>query len=320
MKAISKENRKKILLGTLVLLGGLLFIFGIFFIGRKEELYTKTFRISTMFNNLNGLRAGDFVRFSGYKCGIVEKITFINDSMIKVDMKIESEMQRFIKKDVVAYIATEGLVGNKMLNLRPQWKNRITVQENDIVEAINPFNTEELITKLMHTNDNTESLTENLAMISKRINERKGIFETLISDTSVVIDMKKIIADIKVTGNRLAAMSGDFEKTVDKINIDEGMAGVLLTDTTLSNELKQIIYNLKLSSEYSAKITANLSKSVQNNNKSTFNMLMKDSTFAQNLRQSVINLQQSTEKLNESMEGLQHSILLRKYFKKKNKK
>lgn len=318
MITINKDNRKKILLGLLVLFAGILFTFGIFFIGRKRELYAKTFHISTIFNDLNGLRNGDFVRFSGYKCGIVEKITFLNDSMIKVDMKIEKDMQTFIKKDAVANIATEGLVGNKLVNIRPKWKSRITIQDNDFVESINPFNTQEIIEKLIHTNDNAENLTENLAKITGRINESKGIFQTLISDTTVVIDLKEIIADIKMTGYRISKMSGDLEKTMEKINLDEGMAGLILTDTTLSNELKQIMFNLNKSSEYSTKITGDFTRSIQDNNNSTFGMLMKDSTFAQNLRQSVINLQQGTEKLNENMEGLKHSILLRKYFKNKN--
>lgn len=317
MITISKDSRKKILLGLLVLIGGVLFIFGIFFIGRKQELYTKTFHISSIFSDLNGLRDGDFVRFSGYKCGIVDKITFLNDSMIRVDMKIEKEMQSFIKKDAIASISTEGLVGNKLINIRPVWKSRITVQDNDFVVSIDPFNTQEIIEKLIHTNDNVEDVTENLAKITGKINESKGIFNTLVNDTAVVGDLKEIIADIKVTGYRLSKMSGDLEKTVEKINLDEGMAGLILTDTTLSNQLKQIMYNLDKSSEYSTKITGDLTRSIQDNNNSTFGMLMKDSTFAQNLRQSVINLQQGTEKLNENMEGLKHSILLRKYFKNK---
>lgn len=317
---MNKDVRKKLLLGVLVATGSILFIVGIFFIGRKQSLYTATFQVNTFFNDINGLREGDFVRYAGAQVGIVEKIKFVNDSMIQVQMKIEKKMQPFIKKDVIAYIATEGLVGNKLINLHPKHKSRKTIEENDTVEAINPFNTEEIIEKLLSTNNNAAIITENLAKLSKQLNDKKGIIQTLINDSVSTNNLKEIILNVKTTSSQLAIMSHDFEKTVDRINIGGGLAGTLLNDTSLTRQLKQTLTNLKLTSEYSTTITKQITQSMQSGNSSgTFGMLMKDSTFAQNLRQSVINLQQGTAKLNDNMEALQHNFLLKGYFKKKNK-
>lgn len=318
---MDKDNKRKLLLGILVASGTILFIVGIFLIGSKQNIFSRTFKISTIFNDLNGLRKGDYVRFAGVKAGVVDKITFLNDSMIKVDMKISIDFNDLIKKDAVAYIATEGLVGNKIINIRPKWRERESVKENDLVSSVNPFDTEKIIEKLMGTNDNAAVITDNLARISVKINEKKSIFETLINDTMAASDVKSILKDIKTTSSQLSAMTLNFEKIIDRVDAGEGLAGTILRDTSITKQLKQTMFNLKTSSDYATIITGELTKSMQADKKNTVALLMKDTTFAQNLNQTVINLQRSTQKLNETLDALQHISLFKKYFLKpiKNK-
>jgi phospholipid/cholesterol/gamma-HCH transport system substrate-binding protein len=81
---MEKETRRKIGLGALATGAALLFIVGIFAIGKKENMFNSTFRVNAVFSNLSGLKEGDYVRFSGVRAGVVDKIVFLNDSMIEV--------------------------------------------------------------------------------------------------------------------------------------------------------------------------------------------------------------------------------------------
>ena len=106
---MKKESGYKIKLGIFVTIGIAMFIGGIYFIGETKKLFSSTFRVSALFNNINGLQVGNNVRFAGIDVGTVEGIRIINDSSVQVDMVIVSvTTQQFIKKDAKAIIGSDG--------------------------------------------------------------------------------------------------------------------------------------------------------------------------------------------------------------------
>lgn len=314
-----KSRTKKSLFGLLVGTGLLLFIVGIFFIGRKEDLYVPTIHVYTIFSDINGLREGDFVRFSGSKAGVVEKITFLNDSMIRVDMKIEQSMQPYIMDDDLVYISTEGLVGNKLINITASRHSRTVIADGGSLEAVNPFNTQEIIENLLATNANATVISSNLAQLSTRLNGKDGIVPSLMTDSTITTDFKDILANVKATSIQMSAMSARLDQITATLDLTQGLAGSLMYDTVLVNDLSVTMDNLRESSNRADSVMLKLSNSMENNQSSSFGLLMNDSTVTQSLRQTIFNLQESTAKLDTNMEALQHSILLRRYFRKKEK-
>ena len=85
--------------------------------GSKQNLFGSTFSISANFYNVNGLMQGNNVRYAGIDVGTVESITIINDTSVKVVMVIEKKIQPYIKKNALASIGTDGLMGNKLVNI-----------------------------------------------------------------------------------------------------------------------------------------------------------------------------------------------------------
>ena len=88
---MEKSTSQKINLGIFVILGSLLFITTIYFIGNKKDMFNQTIQISAIFKNVNGLQTGNNVRFSGINIGTVKKIVIINDSLIRVYMALEKK-------------------------------------------------------------------------------------------------------------------------------------------------------------------------------------------------------------------------------------
>ena len=124
---MAKETSKNIRLGIFVLAGTAFLIVALYFIGNKQNLFGSTFKISAQFNNVNGLMIGNNVRFSGIDVGTVESVEIINDSMVNVVMIIEKDVQKFIRKNAVASVGTDGLMGNKLVNINSRhWRNSRT--------------------------------------------------------------------------------------------------------------------------------------------------------------------------------------------------
>lgn len=314
----SKETNRKAWIGAFATLGAAILLSSLFLIGKKQNMFGSTIHVNAVFSNVSGLKAGNYVRFSGVRSGIVDNITFLNDSMIVVRMKIDSKLQHLIKKDDVVFISTEGLVGDKIVEIKPEWKSIIAVQDNDTLAAINPFDTHEIIDKLLATNDNAKVITANLAKLSEDVSKRKSIFKTVVSDSNAANDLKDIISNLKSTSASFAQMTMHLQKVSDNINMNKGVAGELFNDTTLSKELQNTIGNLQQASINAVSIINQLNGSINSKN-NTVGMLIQDTAVASNLRQSIESLKTSAHKLDESMDALQHNFLLRGYFKKKNK-
>src|SRR6185369_14993513 len=115
MKTI--ENAK---LGLFVMAGLLFLIFSLYMIGRNRNLFGSSLTISANFRNVNGLMLGNNVRFSGIDVGTVQKIEIVTDTLVKVTMVIDEGVRKFIKRNALASVGTDGLMGNKIININSQ--------------------------------------------------------------------------------------------------------------------------------------------------------------------------------------------------------
>src|SRR6478736_5095986 len=116
---MEKTTSQKIRLGIFVIIGLALFIVTVYFIGQKQKLFGGTNDLYTVFNNVNGLELGNNVRYSGVNVGTVSEIIMINDTTIKVTMMIDDAIFHHIKKNAIATIKSDGLVGNMIINIVP---------------------------------------------------------------------------------------------------------------------------------------------------------------------------------------------------------
>src|SRR5215216_5353712 len=108
MEVITKQ---KVKIGLFVLCGLIILLSFVFFIGSKKNMFTKTFRVFGTFHNAGGLQTGNNVLFGGVNVGTVEDITILSDTMVRVNLIIQSKMSKFITKDAIATVGSDGLMG-----------------------------------------------------------------------------------------------------------------------------------------------------------------------------------------------------------------
>ena len=128
---MKKNSTNKIKLGIFVSLGLVVLILAIYYIGEKQLLFQSTFRLTGVFNDVGGLQAGNNVRLSGISIGTIESISLISDTTVRVEIVIDESSRKFIKKDAVATIGSEGLIGNKVLVINPGTGGKKSIENND---------------------------------------------------------------------------------------------------------------------------------------------------------------------------------------------
>src|SRR6201994_3109783 len=106
---------QKIKIGVFAMAGLVVLVLAIFLIGNKKSLFSATFTVYGMFKNVNGLQVGNNVRFAGINVGVVQDINIETDSTVRVDLTLNSQVRKFIKKDCKIRIGSDGLMGDKLV-------------------------------------------------------------------------------------------------------------------------------------------------------------------------------------------------------------
>ena len=234
---MKKSTSFKIRLGIFISLGMAVFIVGIYFIGERQQMFRSTFRVSGVFKDVSGLQPGNNVRLSGINVGTVEDISIVSDSSIKVDIIVDENTRKFIKKDAVAGIGSEGLMGNKVIILNPGTGGKKEIENNDTVQTVQPISMDDIMVSLKSTIDNTSTITTSLSKITNNIQSGKGTIGKLLMNQAWALDFDYSIVNLKQGSeglkNLVDSSKVSFAQNFDSIfvNLKEGSAGLkVLTD------------------------------------------------------------------------------------------
>jgi phospholipid/cholesterol/gamma-HCH transport system substrate-binding protein len=194
---MKKNISNKIRLGIFISLGIAVFIVGIYYIGEGQQLFRSTFRISCVFQDVAGLQAGNNVRLSGVNVGTVDIINIVSDTSVNVEILIDERTRKFIRKDAVASIGSEGFMGNKTLIINPGTGNKKGIENNDTIRTIQPINMEDILISLKTTIENTSNITKDLSTITNNIQSGKGTIGRLLMDQSLAQDFDSTFVNLK---------------------------------------------------------------------------------------------------------------------------
>jgi phospholipid/cholesterol/gamma-HCH transport system substrate-binding protein len=285
---MKKNSADKIKLGIFVSLGLVALIIAIYFIGEKQLLFQNTFRLSGVFTDVGGLQPGNNVRLSGISIGTVESISLISDTTVRVEIVINESSRKFIKKDAVATIGSEGLIGNKVLVINPGTGGKNSIENNDVIQTAQPIDVDDIMVSLKTTIDNTAIITGDLAKISTNIESGKGTIGRLMMDPTWRQNIQSTIVNLKDG-------SDQFKIVMDK-----------------AGEIDSILIAIKTTIAYTSAITndlATITNSIQSG-EGTIGRLLMNTTAAENFDSTMVNLKEGTAALKLLLEKAQGSWLL----------
>ena len=317
MKTKRIDNAK---LGLFVLAGVLFLILSLYMIGKNRSMFSSTFEIYASFNNINGLVAGNNIRFSGIDVGTVRKIEIRNDTTIMVTMVIDRKVKPYIRKNALASIGTDGLMGNKLININSQTGMADPVESGDTLKSRKAVETDEMLRTLNTTNDNIVVITSNLKEITRKLNNSGGLW-SLLADSTVAIDIQLAVAAIKKAGINTEKFTKEADDLMQRLKKGEGLAGALITDSLLVNDLKSSLNEIQSASQNAASLTNQLKEVIDRieNGEGTAGRLVSDTVWSTKLYESLVNIEQGTARFNENMEAMRHHALFRGYFKEQEK-
>lgn len=315
-----REAKQNIKLGIFVVGGIALFLIVIFYLGKEGNVFNKTYTVSAIFKNVEGLNQGDNVWLSGVKIGTVKQVQIVAEGKVIVDFSIRGSQTQFIKKDATAFVGSDGFVGSKIVVIRPGSAAE-SISDNDTINALSPADTQDLINIAKEVGSTARSITDDLKLMSARLKRGEGLFGELLHDGPASRDLRGAISALKETGEKANRVTANAEKILAEVNNGDGLINKLITDTAYANTFENTLQNIGEVGKNSKVISENLEDMIAKMSRgdNAIGVLLTDTAFARKLKSTLENAKSASAKLDENMEALQHNFLLRGYFRRQKK-
>jgi phospholipid/cholesterol/gamma-HCH transport system substrate-binding protein len=212
---MSNSASSKLKTGIFVVVAFALLGVLIFFIGKKKNLFGETFTVYANFKNIAGLKMGNFVRYAGINVGTVDNIAIVNDTTVRVDLLLQKSIQPYIKTDVMASIGSDGLMGDKLVQLGPGSNSASLVRNGGQLKAADPADMDKMIAKFNEITTNAASLTGGLADIVNKINTGQGSLGRLMSSDKLAKELESTVSTTQQTVSTINKTASSVKDNMD---------------------------------------------------------------------------------------------------------
>jgi phospholipid/cholesterol/gamma-HCH transport system substrate-binding protein len=317
----NKENKRSIIVGLFVLIGLIILVAGILVLGTQQNKFSKSLVVKTYFKDVKGLKVGNNVWFSGVKVGIIKEIAFENVESVRVVMSIEERSKEFVRRDVIATLGSDGLIGNAIISLVVGTAEAPSVEDGDIVKSGPGGGMDEVMGLVKDNGENLSVITHNFALLSQSLVDGKGAVGALLTDGEMAQSLKKNAESLNVILVNAGKAVNNMVALSERLNSDNGLIHDLTTDTAVFASLRESAAQLQGVTQTANALMSNLNEATArlNDENNAVGVLTNDPAAAQEIKEILKNLNQGTKKLDENMEALQSNFLFRGFFKKRAK-
>jgi phospholipid/cholesterol/gamma-HCH transport system substrate-binding protein len=197
---------------------------GVFLIGSREYLFRPTYQLKTQFDSVVGLAAGADVQVGGVHSGTVRSIDLPHKpgGKVTVVMDLDSSTHEIIKRDSVASIETEGLLGNQYLAVSFGSPGQGDVKNGDTIQSLAPLVMSDMLKKASGILDSSQQAvvnvtvaTDHLKSITAKIDNGQGTVGELINDKQLYANLEQTTAGLNTTVTQAQAGVTDFKENME---------------------------------------------------------------------------------------------------------
>jgi len=199
---------------------------GIFIIGSKQYLFSSTYQLKAQFDNVEGLDDGGDVRVGGVHTGTVHEIVLPHKpgEKVTVVMDLGKSTHAIIKRDSIATIETEGLLGNQYMAISVGSPGTADVHDGDSLASQPPLEMSDLLKKTSVILDSSQQAiqnatraTANLNSISAKIDRGDGTAGALVNNKQLYNNLEQTSSAMRDTMIQAQAGATDFQENMEAL-------------------------------------------------------------------------------------------------------
>ncbi len=217
--------------GLLVLAVAL--ILGLFvFYGTRESLFASTSDYRTFLPDVSGLKKGAPVRLAGFEVGTIREVSLAGidaerAKQTEITFTIRSEYRDYIRADSLAYVTTEGLLGESVLEIDPGHAGDL-IAPGAVVPGTKKGSIKDI-------EQNVNDITRDVRAIVADVRAGKGTMGKLFTDPGLYDRANRAVSEFQ----SLTARASAGEGTLGKLMVSEELYNQLKGTATTLDEVAQ---------------------------------------------------------------------------------
>lgn len=317
---MSEERGRNFKLGVFVFAGTVILLIGLYLLGAKRDLFSRTLDVQARFTEVSGLRVGNNVRYAGIDVGTVEHVTILNDTTVLVEMMIQLDAAEHMRSNAVARIASDGLMGNKLVTITPGDGVGTPLEEDMELATAPGLDTDAMLRSLGRSNDNVVEITNDLRALTRRLNSEKGLV-SMMSDTVLVDDIGLAIQEVRLAATNARMLTERANTVVRDLQNGQGALGALIGDAATDQQVRGVMTNLQMVSDSLLLVAQRIGGFAEGLDRAggLAHTMTRDTMMVLEVKRVVANLDTSSTLLNEDLRALQRNWFFRRYFREKGR-
>lgn len=256
--------------GAFTIIGIALFIAGILFVGRIDIWAKPQMTITGDFEQVNGLKNGNQVKYSGVTIGTVSDIE-ITPRGVVVKMKIDESTQ--IPSDSTFSLGADGFLGDKYIQISPG-TSKVYLQNGDTVRGEGSDAVDKAMRSAQKLMDGTEKMLQSI--------------NNIIGDPATQGALKHSLQSTAVMADNAVAITQNMADATAQLN---AAAQQFNSDGNAGNDMRAILTNLKQTTERVDRMARSMESTVT------------DPKAQENIRETLHNTAQISARVNKLMGG-----------------
>ncbi len=236
-----RENAVKFRVGLFVLLALLTFLGAVYALGARARLFEARYTIHADFTEVGGLVEGATVRLAGVQIGRVSAVNLPPQpgGKVRVDLTIARRFSDRIRKNSVARIETQGLLGDRIVEITVGDASAPAVAPGEALASRDPADFGRIVAAGAETAKNVAALADALRETADQINKSKMIESaaTTVNKLGRVVDQVEqgrgwahtLIYEEPIALKRLNELIASTQTVIERVEKGQGAAGVLVS-------------------------------------------------------------------------------------------
>jgi len=236
-----RENAVKFRVGLFVLVALLTFLGAVYALGARARLFEARYTIHADFTEVGGLVEGATVRLAGVQIGRVSAVSLPPQpgGKVRVDLTIARRFSDRIRKNSVARIETQGLLGDRIVEITVGDATAPPVLPGEVLASRDPADFGRIVAAGAETAKNVAALADALRETADQINKSKMIESaaSTVSKLGRVVDQVEqgrgwahtLLYEEPIALKRLNELIASTQTVIERVEKGQGAAGVLVS-------------------------------------------------------------------------------------------
>ena len=244
-----RERAVQLRVGVFVLAALVAFVGMIYALGARARLFEARYTIHADFTEVGGLTAGATIRLAGVQIGRVTGVNLPAEpgGKVRLDLTIAHRYADRIRRDSAARIETQGLLGDKLVEITVGTAGAPPVQPGETIAARDPVDLTQMISSGGETVRAVATLAESLRQTAAAFNQAQilqDVAATTHSARRATDQLARITTEVEkgrgwahalvyeepVALGRLNQILATTQAMLDRVERGQGVVGVLTSD------------------------------------------------------------------------------------------